>query len=70
MTAALLVLPLVAYSPYSERMLARSILAPYVTVVADVANLLVPEDLSRRYRQGVEGLRRMWRAQVDDLEAV
>jgi membrane protein required for colicin V production len=69
--AALLVLPLVAYSPWSERVLARSKLAPYVTVVADLANMLVPEDLSRRYRQGVEELRRFWREHLmDDLEAV
>lgn len=69
--AALLVLPLVAYSPWSERVLARSTLAPYVTVVADLANLLVPEDLSRRYRQGVEDLRRFWREHLpDDLESV
>ena len=70
LVAALLVLPLVAYSPYSERVLARSVLAPYVTVVADAANLLVPEDLSRRYRQGVEGLRRLWSEHVTEAEAV
>jgi membrane protein required for colicin V production len=69
--AALLVLPLVAYSPWSERVLANSKLAPYVTVVADFANLLVPEDLSRRYRQGVEDLRRFWREHLtDEFEAV
>ncbi len=68
--AALLVLPLVAYSPYSERILAQSVLAPYVTVVTDAANMLVPDDLSRRYRQGVEGLRRLWREHVDEAEAV
>lgn len=68
--AALLVLPLVAYSPYSERVLAHSLLAPYVTVVTDAANLLVPDDLSRRYRQHVEGLRRFWREHVGESEAV
>jgi membrane protein required for colicin V production len=71
LVAALLVLPLVAYSPGSERLLARSRLAPYVTVVADLANTLAPADLSRRYREGVEGLRRFWREHVNDgLEAV
>jgi len=61
LTAALLVLPLVAYSPWSERLLQRSALAPYVTVVADVANAAAPEELSTRYRRGVEQLRRFWR---------
>jgi membrane protein required for colicin V production len=61
LTAALLILPLVAYSPYSERVLASSILAPYVTVVADMANSFVPEELSQRYREGIEDLRRYWR---------
>jgi len=58
--AALIVLPVVAYSPYSDRVLAGSLLAPYVTVVADLANQLAPEELSRAYRQGVEDLRRFW----------
>ena len=60
LVAALLVLPLVAYSPYSQRLLARSVLAPYVVLVADMANALVPEELSQRYRLGIEDLRRRW----------
>ena len=36
-------------------------LAPYVTVVADLANQLVPEELSESYRRKVEDLRRYWR---------
>jgi membrane protein required for colicin V production len=63
LTAALLVLPLVAYSPYSERILGNSVLAPYVTAVADLANTLVPEDLSRRYDEKIDELRRYWREQ-------
>jgi membrane protein required for colicin V production len=61
LTAALIVLPIVAYSPWGERLLLRSVLAPYVTVVADVANTLVPEDLSSKYREKVDDLRRYWR---------
>jgi membrane protein required for colicin V production len=61
LTAALLILPLVAYSPHSERILGNSILAPYVTVVADLANALVPDDLSRRYDEKIDELRRYWR---------
>jgi len=63
LAAALLILPLVAYSPHSERILGNSVLAPYVTVVADLANALVPEDLSRRYDEKIDELRRYWREQ-------
>jgi len=63
LTAALLILPLVAYSPYSERILGRSVLAPYVTVVADLANALVPDELSQRYDAKIDELRRFWREQ-------
>ncbi len=62
--AGLLVLPLVAYVPSGERALRESVLAPYVTVVADVAKELVPEELSRRYRDKMEGLRRYWSGRV------
>jgi hypothetical protein len=61
LAAALIVLPLVAYSPYSEKVLANSLLAPYVMVVADMATTLAPEELSERYRNKVEDLRRYWR---------
>jgi len=60
LAAALVVLPVVAYSPYGERVLAHSVLAPYITVVADIATSVVPEDLSSRYKKKVEDLRRYW----------
>jgi len=63
LTAALLILPLVAYSPNSERLLGNSVFAPYVTVVADLANAVVPEELSRRYDEKIDELRRYWREQ-------
>ncbi len=59
--AALLVLPVVAYSPIGEAVLRDSLLAPYVAVVADVAKELVPEELSESYRHNVEQLRSHWR---------
>ena len=62
---ALLVLPLVAYSPYGEKALRNSVLAPYVTVVADVANRLVPAGLSDAYQEKVEQLRLYWREKWD-----
>jgi len=61
LAAALIILPLVAYSPFGEKALTDSMLAPYVMVVADMANTLVPEELSERYRNKVEDLRRYWR---------
>ncbi len=62
--AALLVLPVVAYSPHGTRLLGDSMFAPYVTAVADVANELVPDDLSQRYLDGIEDLREFWKKQV------
>jgi membrane protein required for colicin V production len=59
--AALIVLPVVAYWPAGARALEDSALAPYLAVVADVANRFVPEKLSTHYRKGVESLRRHWR---------
>jgi membrane protein required for colicin V production len=59
--AALVVLPLVAYSPVGEDVLRDSLLAPYVAVVADLARRLAPDDLSTRYDERIEGLRRYWR---------
>jgi membrane protein required for colicin V production len=60
LAAALIVLPVVAYSPFSESMLADSMLAPYVSMFADAANLIVPEDLSERYREKMDELRQYW----------
>jgi len=63
LAAALMVLPLVAYSPYGERILAQSVLAPYIAVVADLATHLAPSDLAQRYRRKIEDLRRFWHRQ-------
>ena len=61
LVAALLLLPLVAYSPMGESLLRDSVLAPYVVVVADMANRLAPVELSENYRKNVEQLRQLWR---------
>ena len=66
--AGLLVLPLVAYSPVGEDALRDSVLAPYVAVVADLARRLAPDDLSHRYDERVEGLRRHWRERWQAVE--
>jgi membrane protein required for colicin V production len=58
--AAIVALPLVAYSSAGREMLERSRVAPYVTVVADLASRLLPQDPARSYRRHVEELRERW----------
>ena len=65
LAAALVILPVVAYAPAGERVLRDSVLAPWVTVVADVANRLVPEEFARQYRERMDALRRYWRQRWD-----
>ena len=60
LSAALVILPVVAYAPSGAAMLRDSKLAPYVTAVADIANHLVPDRLSAHYRDRMESLRRYW----------
>lgn len=57
---ALLILPVVAYTPGGETALRHSVLAPYLLVVSDLFNRLAPQDLAERYREGVDELRRRW----------
>jgi len=64
LAAAFLVHPLVASSAGGSRLLADSKLAPYVTVVADLGNALAPEAVAKRYDQGIESLRRVWRGET------
>jgi len=66
LAAGTIVLPLVAYLPTGERLLGGSTLAPYVSVVSDLATRLVPAELSDRYRRRIEDLRRQWRDRVWD----
>ena len=65
LAAGLLILPLVAYSPASERILSGSVLAPYVSVVADMANQVAPEALSQRYRAQIVELREFWNLRIE-----
>lgn len=68
LAASLVMLPLVAYTPKGETILSNSRLAPYVTAIADWVNVLVPEDLSERYRERIRELRDQWRG--DDASIV
>jgi hypothetical protein len=47
----------VAYTPDGAGILDRSILAPYVAAVADLASEVVPDDLAGKYREGIDRLR-------------
>ena len=60
LAAALIVLPVIAYAPSGERLLRNSVLAPYVAVVADLANELAPEQLAEQYQKRMDALRRFW----------
>jgi membrane protein required for colicin V production len=71
-TAAFLVHPIAASAPGGSRVLAESKLAPYVSVVADLCNAIAPDAVAKRYNQGMETLRKVWRGEVKlpDLDAV
>ena len=64
LAAAFLVHPIVASSPEGSRLLATSKLAPYVTVVADLGNVMAPDAVAKRYDQGLESLRQVWRGEA------
>lgn len=59
LAAAFLVMPIVAYAS-GGRWLRTSTLAPYVSVLSDLAARLVPATLARDYRYYVLELRRQW----------
>lgn len=60
LVAALLVLPVVAYSPWGPKALGGSILAPYIVGVAEAAAAVAPPEMAERYREGVEDLKKIW----------
>jgi membrane protein required for colicin V production len=57
---SLLILPLVAYVPQGDSLLAGSLLAPYLVVVSDLFHKLAPAEMQEYYRRGVEELRELW----------
>ena len=66
---SLLVVPIVAYTPDGAGILERSILAPYVLVVADQAARAAPDDLVDRFRERLGELKERW-AEERQSEAV
>ena len=63
-------LPVVAYAPGGSDTLRESMLAPYVSAVADLATRLVPDELSEKYRQRMHELKRHWRERSDDSRQI
>ena len=66
MAAALIVLPVVAYSPWGPQALGDSLLAPFVIGVAEAAATVAPPEMAERYRQGVQDLKKIWDAPPGD----
>ena len=65
LAAALIILPVIAYVPTGERLLRNSVLAPYVTLFADLANQVVPDELAEQYQERMDALRQYWRQRWD-----
>ena len=59
--AAFLLLPVVAWMPGGVDAIEGSKLAPYVAAVADLANVVAPDDLAQRWHERIEALRKQWR---------
>ena len=60
LVAVLLVLPIVAYSPWRGLAFGDSMFAPYIVGVGEAAATVAPAEMAERYRQGVEDLRKIW----------
>jgi hypothetical protein len=54
---------MVASCPNGSRLLATSKLAPYVSVVADLSNAVAPDTVAKRYDDGIETMRKIWRGE-------
>lgn len=63
--AAFVVHPIAASPTLGPSILGGSALAPYAVAIADGVNLAAPEDLRKRYREGVETVRRVWNARLE-----
>jgi len=64
LAGAFLVHPLASSAPGGSRMLAGSMLAPYLATVADAANKLAPEAVAKRYDDGITMMRKVWRGEA------
>ena len=59
------VVPVLAYAPAGERLLAESQLAPYAVVGADVAAALAPAEVTTWYRERMAGVKQLWRGRAE-----
>lgn len=64
LASAFVIHPIVASSSYGASLLRHSVLAPYVAVVADLANLGAPKEISEKYRKEIDVLRKLWRGEA------
>jgi membrane protein required for colicin V production len=64
LAGAFVIHPLAASSPWGRDLLSGSALAPYASVVADLANFATPERSAASYRREIEALRKVWRGEV------
>ena len=69
LAAAFVIHPIAASTPWGEDLLGRSKLAPYVSVVADAANLLAPKALSEAYDRKMAKIRGIWRGENPKAES-
>ena len=59
------VVPVLAYAPTGERLLAESQLAPYAVVGADVAAALSPAEVTTWYRERMAAVKQFWRDRAE-----
>ncbi len=68
--AGSVVVPVLAYAPAGDRLLAESHLAPYAVVGADAAVALAPAELTERYGERMGTVRAFWQERAESSRAL
>lgn len=68
--AGSVVVPVLAYAPAGDRLLAESQLAPYAVVGADVALALAPAGLTEWYQGRMQAVERFWTERAERARAL
>ncbi len=68
--AGSVVVPVLAYVPAGDLLLAESRLAPYAVVGADAAVALAPAELTAWYRERMEAVRQFWRDRAESARTL
>ena len=68
--AGSVVVPVLAYVPAGDLLLAESRLAPYAVVGADAAAALAPPELNAWYRDRMDAVRQFWRDRADSVRTL